>query len=352
MRSSRPTSSASSASRSAATGSAAAGTASTSSRSRTEDGPRPRRAGDRRPSRRRRSRRRSGCSGRERVTITGLQVVRRARPGQGPPARARLAPAPDLRDGLRGDDRPPAGRRRAPLPRVRASSVEVEVDPERLAKAREQIATAAAGMRARDYTPKPGLPRVHLLRVPRHLPGERRPLTPSSGSDVAPVASARLAPHPRSTSPTRRRRAPASDRGPIDDDRTRLSRVVRLIRRGPRRAGGPRLDGHGSARPTAQPGFFAAAAVVWLLVGLVVTTRDPVVDPSAGFIGAVLIGLAVALTLTPSSGWRSSAGTARSPTAATGPARSGAAAWVGVIVTVLGGAAAAGRARAGRSRCS
>jgi len=49
----------------------------------------------------------------------------------------------------------------------------------------------------------------------------------------------------------------------------------------------------------ANLGFFAAAAVVWLLVGLVVTTRDPVVDPSAGFIGAVLIGLALALTLVP-----------------------------------------------------
>jgi len=49
----------------------------------------------------------------------------------------------------------------------------------------------------------------------------------------------------------------------------------------------------------ANLGFFAAAAVVWLLVGLVVTTRDPVVDPSAGFIGAALIGLALALTLVP-----------------------------------------------------
>ena len=29
------------------------------------------------------------------------------------------------------------------------------------------------------------------------------------------------------------------------------------------------------------------------------TTRDPVVDPGAGFIGAALIGLAVALTLVP-----------------------------------------------------
>jgi DNA helicase-2/ATP-dependent DNA helicase PcrA len=32
---------------------------------------------------------------------------------------------------------------------------EVEVDPKRLARARERIASAAAGMRARDYTPKP-----------------------------------------------------------------------------------------------------------------------------------------------------------------------------------------------------
>lgn len=49
----------------------------------------------------------------------------------------------------------------------------------------------------------------------------------------------------------------------------------------------------------ANLGFFAAAAVVWLLVGLVLTTRDPVVDPGAGFIGAALIGLAVGLTLVP-----------------------------------------------------
>jgi hypothetical protein len=50
---------------------------------------------------------------------------------------------------------------------------------------------------------------------------------------------------------------------------------------------------------TANLGFFAAAAVVWLLVALVVTTRDPVIDRSAGFIGAILIGLAIALTLVP-----------------------------------------------------
>jgi hypothetical protein len=49
----------------------------------------------------------------------------------------------------------------------------------------------------------------------------------------------------------------------------------------------------------ANLGFFAAAAVVWVLVGLIVTTRDPVADPGAGFVGAALIGLAVALTLVP-----------------------------------------------------
>ena len=42
-----------------------------------------------------------------------------------------------------------------------------------------------------------------------------------------------------------------------------------------------------------------AAAVVWVLVALLVTTRDPVTEPVAGFLGAGLIGLAVGLTLTP-----------------------------------------------------
>jgi hypothetical protein len=46
-------------------------------------------------------------------------------------------------------------------------------------------------------------------------------------------------------------------------------------------------------------GVLGAALVVWVLVGLIVTTRDPVADPLAGFIGAALIGLAVALTLVP-----------------------------------------------------
>ncbi len=46
-------------------------------------------------------------------------------------------------------------------------------------------------------------------------------------------------------------------------------------------------------------GFFAGAGIVWILVALVATTRDPRVDPTAGFIGALLIGLAIGLTAVP-----------------------------------------------------
>jgi hypothetical protein len=46
-------------------------------------------------------------------------------------------------------------------------------------------------------------------------------------------------------------------------------------------------------------GFFAGAGIVWILVALVVTTRDPRIDPTAGFVGALLIGLAAGLTLVP-----------------------------------------------------
>jgi hypothetical protein len=49
----------------------------------------------------------------------------------------------------------------------------------------------------------------------------------------------------------------------------------------------------------ANLGLFAAAALGWILVGLVVTSRDPRLDPGAGFLGAVLIGLAAGLTTMP-----------------------------------------------------
>ena len=46
-------------------------------------------------------------------------------------------------------------------------------------------------------------------------------------------------------------------------------------------------------------GLFAAAGVAWILVALVVTTRDPRADVTAGYVGALLIGLAIGLTITP-----------------------------------------------------
>ena len=49
----------------------------------------------------------------------------------------------------------------------------------------------------------------------------------------------------------------------------------------------------------ANLGLFAAAGVVWILVALVVTTRDPRIDPTAGYVGALLIGLAFGLTVVP-----------------------------------------------------
>jgi uncharacterized membrane protein len=49
----------------------------------------------------------------------------------------------------------------------------------------------------------------------------------------------------------------------------------------------------------ANLGLLAAAVIAWILVGLVVTTRDPRIDPGAGFVGAVLIGLAAGLTSMP-----------------------------------------------------
>ena len=45
--------------------------------------------------------------------------------------------------------------------------------------------------------------------------------------------------------------------------------------------------------------ILTAAGVVWLLTLLVLFTRDPIEDPSARFVGAALLGLAVALTAIP-----------------------------------------------------
>lgn len=45
--------------------------------------------------------------------------------------------------------------------------------------------------------------------------------------------------------------------------------------------------------------LFAGAGLAWLLLGIIVTTRDPLVDPVAGYVGAVAIGLAMGLTTIP-----------------------------------------------------
>ena len=46
-------------------------------------------------------------------------------------------------------------------------------------------------------------------------------------------------------------------------------------------------------------GLLAAAGVAWILVALVVTTRDPYQDALAGYLGALLIGLAIGLMAVP-----------------------------------------------------
>lgn len=45
--------------------------------------------------------------------------------------------------------------------------------------------------------------------------------------------------------------------------------------------------------------ILAAAIASWVLVGIVVTSRDPRLDPGAGFIGALAIGVATGLTTVP-----------------------------------------------------
>lgn len=45
--------------------------------------------------------------------------------------------------------------------------------------------------------------------------------------------------------------------------------------------------------------LLVAALVLWVLVGLVVTTRDPYEDAMAAYLGALLIGAALGVTATP-----------------------------------------------------
>jgi hypothetical protein len=49
----------------------------------------------------------------------------------------------------------------------------------------------------------------------------------------------------------------------------------------------------------ANLGLLVAAGVAWILVALLITSRDPYLDPMAGYAGALLIGLAVGVTAVP-----------------------------------------------------
>jgi hypothetical protein len=45
--------------------------------------------------------------------------------------------------------------------------------------------------------------------------------------------------------------------------------------------------------------LLAASGVAWVAVALVITTRDPYLDPMAGYVGALVIGLAIGLLAVP-----------------------------------------------------
>jgi hypothetical protein len=45
--------------------------------------------------------------------------------------------------------------------------------------------------------------------------------------------------------------------------------------------------------------FFGAAFLAWLVVGAIVLTQDPLLQPAAGYVGGVAMGIAVGLTTVP-----------------------------------------------------
>jgi len=60
-----------------------------------------------------------------------------------------------------------------------------------------------------------------------------------------------------------------------------------------------RLDAMELRDRLANLGLLAAAVVAWTLVAVLVTTRDPYQDPLAGYIGSLLMGLAVWISAIP-----------------------------------------------------
>src|ERR1019366_10159492 len=60
-----------------------------------------------------------------------------------------------------------------------------------------------------------------------------------------------------------------------------------------------RLDAMELRDRVSNVGVFALALVAWALAAVIVTTRDPQLDPGAGIVGAAVIGLALGLTAVP-----------------------------------------------------
>ena len=85
----------------------------------------------------------------------------------------------------------------------------------------------------------------------------------------------------------------------------------------------------------ANLGLLAAAGVAWILVALVVTTRDPYQEPMAGYLGALLIGLAIGLTAAPLA-WLVVFGRHRRIAYQGDWVRAGRrGAWIGLFITIL-----------------
>ena len=172
----------------------------------------------------------------------GLQVVGRPRPGEGAPAGEGLAPAVDLRDGLRGDDRAAARTRSRCTSSTRASSGRRRSTASRIEKARETIRTAARGIRARDFTAKPDYLSCSFCAF--------REICPSSVGALTDGAARR----PTLGGDRGRARGRGAGRGRRGRQPRRAARAARRLRR-PRYADPPFATGeHAAAVARSGPG--------------------------------------------------------------------------------------------------
>ena len=114
-------------------------------------------------------------TGRERVTITDYKTSDVRDPVK---ARQRARESLQLQIyamAYEARGRPPAGRRPAPLPRYGRHGPGRGGSEAARQRARAKIAAAAAGIRARDFTPRPGPNDVRLLPFPAICPSSVAP---------------------------------------------------------------------------------------------------------------------------------------------------------------------------------